>query len=225
MNTGYIMGTYARLSTGDIATFGQATLVTLGITLVSILIGSVIGIVLGMIRCSHNKVISFLPLIIIEPLRNSPLVVQLFLVYYGLPVVIGWLFEDWLAAIMTLSLNTAAFFAVLVHNSIKAIPKDQWEAGLALGHSRMSTFIWIIVPQAVRLLIPQAITLYIGQLQCSSIISLISIRDITKVGQLASVRTMQPFAVWGIIFAIYYIISFPLARFANYLERKADFSI
>lgn len=220
----YSMGQYAALTSGDAVTFAKAVGTTLSITLVSLFFGTVLGIVLGLIRCSPNKVINKLPLIIMEPLRNSPLVVQLFLVYYGLPVAFGLLFKDWFAAILTLSLNTAAFFAVLVHNSIKAIPVSMWEAGYALGHSKLSTFMRIIVPQAVRLLIPQAITLYIGQLQCSSIISLISLKDITRVGQLISVRTMKPFIVWGIVFALYYAVSFPLARLANYLEKKTDFS-
>ena len=73
-------------------------------------------------------------------------------------------------------------------------------------------------------MIPQAITLYIGQLQCSSMISLISLQDICRIGQLVSVRTMQPFLVWGIVFALYYVISFPLARLANYLEKRVNFS-
>lgn len=220
----HVIGQYAHLSVGDIYTFLQACGVTLAVTLCSLLIGTIIGTALGIIRCSKHKVISFLPLVIIEPLRNSPLVVQLFLIYYGLPVVAGILLDAYPAAIITLSLNTAAFFAVLVHNSINAIPVSQWEAGYALGHGKVSTFVHVIARQAVRLLVPQAITLYIGQLQCSSIVSLISLKDICRVGQLVSVRTMQPFAVWGIVFALYYAVSFPLARLANYLEKRVDYT-
>ena len=220
----YQVGQYAHLSSGDVVTFLQACGVTLSITLISLLFGTILGIVLGIIRCSKNPVLRFLPLIIIEPFRNSPLVVQLFLVYYGLPMVNGILLGPYAAAVLTLSLNTSAFFAVLVHNSIIAIPQAQWEAAYALGHSKFTTFHQVIVPQAVRLLIPQAITLYIGQLQCSSIVSLISLKDICRVGQLVSVRTMQPFLVWGIVFALYYVVSFPLARLANYLEKRLSFS-
>lgn len=218
------MGQYAHLAVGDIQTFLEACGVTLFVTLISLILGTLLGTALGIVRCSKNKVISFLPLIIMEPLRNSPLVVQLFLVYYGLPMVFGILLDAYPAAVLTLSLNTAAFFAVLVHNSITAIPVSQWEAGYALGHGKVSTFVNVIARQAMRLLIPQAITLYIGQLQCSSMISLISLQDICRIGQLVSVRTMQPFLVWGIVFALYYVISFPLARLANYLEKRVNFS-
>ena len=220
----HVIGQYAHLSTGDIFTFAQACGVTLLVTLISLLFGTILGTALGIVRYSKHKVIRFLPLILMEPLRNSPLVVQLFLVYFGLPVVAGILLKPYSAAILTLSLNTAAFFAVLIHNSIMAIPVSQWEAGYALGHGKVSTFLQVVAPQAFRLLLPQAITLYIGQLQCSSMISLISMKDICRVGQIVSVRTMQPFAVWGIVFALYYVVSFPLARLAAYLEKRVNFS-
>lgn len=220
----HVMGQYADLAVGDIFTFLEACGVTLFVTLASLVLGTLLGTGLGIVRCSKNKVVRSLPLILIEPLRNSPLVVQLFLVYYGLPMVFGILLDAYPAAILTLSLNTSAFFAVLVHNSITAIPASQWEAGYALGHGKVSTFVNVIARQAMRLLIPQAITLYIGQLQCSSMISLISLQDICRIGQLVSVRTMQPFLVWGIVFALYYVISFPLARLANYLEKRVNFS-
>ena len=220
----YVIGQYAQFVVGDLGRLFQGAGVTLSITLISIFLGTLLGIFLGIVRCSKNKVIRFLPLIIMEPLRNSPLVVQLFLVYYGLPVVAGILLDQYPAAIITLSLNTAAFFGVLVHNSISAIPQGQWEAGYALGHGKISTFLNVITRQAFRLLIPQAITLYIGQLQCSSIVALISMKDIARVGQLLSVRTLQPFLVWGIVFAMYYIVSFPLARLANYLEKRVSYS-
>jgi His/Glu/Gln/Arg/opine family amino acid ABC transporter permease subunit len=136
--------------------------VTLSVTFLSIIFGTLLGSILGLIRCSRNKIISALPLIFIEPLRNSPLVVQLFMVYFGLPVVARIVLNPYPAAVITISLNTAAFFAVLVHSSIKAVPEMQWQAGYALGHDRMSTFIHIIARQAIRILVPGAITLYLG---------------------------------------------------------------
>ncbi len=215
---------YMQLTWNDGIQFLEGVGVTLGVTLVSLLFGTIIGILLGLVRCSKNKTISALPLIIIEPLRNSPLVVQLFLVYYGLPIAARIVLDPFTAATITLSLNTAAFFAVLVHNSIIAIPQMQWQAGLALGHDQKSVFIHIISRQALRLLIPQAITLYIGQLQCSSLVALISLKDLTRIGEMITLRTMMPFVVWGIVFVLYYIISFPLSKLASNLEKRVGFS-
>lgn len=215
--------TYAQFKWSDVRMILRATGVTLQVTLLSLLIGTLVGLVLGLIRCSKNKAISIAPLFIMEPLRNSPLLVQLFLVYYGLPSV-GIRFDAYTASILTLSLNTAAFFGVLVHSSIQAIPRAQWEAGFALGHSKTSTYIYIIARQAFRLLIPQAITLYISQLQCSSLVSLVSLMDLTKAGQVVAQKTFLPFLVFGIVALLYYILSFPLARLSEYLERRAGFN-
>lgn len=215
---------YANLTGNDAMQFLRATGVTLYITIISLLIGTVLGVTFGIMRCSKNKVIKTLPLIVIEPLRNSPLVTQLFLIYYGLPMVCGIMLDAFPAAILTLSLNTAAFMAVQVQSSITAIPEAQWEAGLALGHSRTSTFIHIIARQAMRILVPQAITLYISQLQCSSLVALIGIMDLTKLGSNLALRTLKPFVVYGIVFLIYFVISTPLSKLAKNLEKKLSFN-
>jgi len=186
--------------------------------------GTLLGSILGLIRCSRNKIISALPLIFIEPLRNSPLVVQLFMVYFGLPVVARIVLNPYPAAVITISLNTAAFFAVLLHSSIKAVPEMQWQAGFALGHDLISTFIYIIARQAVRILLPGAITLYLGQLQVSSLVALIGLRDLTRTGEQITLRTMSPFTVLGIVLVLYYVISAPLARLARKLEERVGFT-
>jgi len=215
---------YMQLTWNDAIQFLRGIGVTLSITLISLIIGTIIGAILGLVRCSKNKVVSSLPLILIEPLRNSPLVVQLFLIFYGLPMVTRIILEPYPAAIITLSLNTAAFFAVLVHSSIKAVPEMQWQAGYALGHDLKSTFIYIIFRQSLRILVPQAITLYISQLQCSSLVALIGLMDLTKTGELITLRTMKPFTVLGIVFLLYYFISTPLAKLAQKLEKRVGFS-
>ena len=198
--------------------------VTLEVTLISLFFGTIIGLILGLIRCAKNPIVNKLPLIVMEPLRNSPLIVQLFLVFFGLPS-LGIRMKAMTAALITVSLNTAAFFAVLVHSSIMSIPKAQWEAGYALGFSKLQIYINIIAKQAIRILIPQAITLYISQLQCSSLVSFLSIKDLTKAGQIVAQKTMLPFLIYGIIAVLYFAVSYPLARFAKYLEKRTNFKI
>ncbi len=106
---------YANLTGNDAMQFLRAAGVTLYITIVSLLIGSILGIALGIVRCSKNKAVSALPLILIEPLRNSPLVTQLFLIYYGLPMVSSIMLAPYPAAILAISLNTAAFTGTQFH--------------------------------------------------------------------------------------------------------------
>ena len=215
---------YSRFKWSDMRMILKAAGLTLQVTLISLAIGTALGLILGLIRCSKNKVINKLPLIVMEPLRNSPLIVQLFLVYFGLPSM-GIRMKAMQAALLTLSLNTAAFFAVLVHSSIMSLPKAQWEAGYALGFNKLQIYMNIIARQALRLLIPQAITLYISQLQCSSLVSFVSLMDLAKAGQQVAQKTLMPFTIFGIVAALYFIISFPLARLAKYLENRIGFTI
>jgi ABC-type amino acid transport system permease subunit len=100
----------------------------------------------------------------------------------------------------------------------------QWEAGYALGHGKISNFKNIIAPQVLRLLIPGAITLYINQLQVSSFVSLISLIDLTKAGHILTLRTMRPFLIYGIVFLLYFVISYPLSKLARRLEKKVAFN-
>jgi His/Glu/Gln/Arg/opine family amino acid ABC transporter permease subunit len=215
---------YIHLSWNDAIQLLRGIVTTLSVTLISITIGTAIGIVLGLVCASKNRLIASLPLIYIEPLRNSPLITQLFLIYYGLPMVSRIFLTPFSAGVLSLSLNTGAFFAVLVNTSIRAVPQAQWEAGYALGHNKVSVFRRIIFRQAVRILIPQAITLYINQLQCSSFVSIIGLIDLTKTGVSITQRTLMPFAIWGIVFALYYAISFPFSKLAQYLEKRVGFT-
>lgn len=216
---------YVNLTWNDAIQFTKGIGVTLSVTLISIILGTLLGTLIGAIRCHKNKVISSIPLIFIEPLRNSPVVVQLFLVYYGLPMVSRIVLSEYASAILTFTLNTAAMFAVLVHSCVKAIPAAQWEAGYALGHSKISVLKNIILTQIIRLLTPQAVTLYIGQMQCTSLVALINLWDITKVGDVVTARTFKPFIVWGIVFAIYFVLSFPLSKLAQKLEKSVNYTL
>lgn len=219
-----MVGAYAAFTLNDLWTLIKSAGTTLWITLVSITIGTIIGIALGLILSSKNNFLNKLPHIFIQPLRNSPLITQIFLVYFGLPAISKLSPSSTVCAITALSLNTSAFFAIILNTSIRAIPKSQWEAGMALGHSKMQTFTRIVMSQVVRLLIPQAILLYIGQLQCSSFVALISIRELTRTGETIAIRTFQPFLVYGIVFAIYFLISFPISKFARRLEKKVSYN-
>lgn len=222
--TVFDFASYSKFKWSDVVLIINGAGLTLQVSLICIFTGTIIGLLLGLLRCSKNLLISTPPLLIMEPLRNSPLIVQLFLVYYGLPSW-GIRMQAMTAALLTLSLNTAAFFAVLVHSSIISIPKAQWEAGYALGFNKIQIYINIIAKQAFRLLTPQAITLYISQLQVSSLVSFVSLMDLTKAGQIVAQKTLLPFLIYAIVAGFYFILSFPLARFAKYLENRMGFNI
>jgi len=219
------MDAYTQLTPNDLLQLLQSVWVTLYVTVIALAIGTILGILLGISRCSKNKILKYAPLIIIEPLRNSPLIVQLFLVYFGVPVLTGQVLPLYPAAIGTLALNTAAFMAVQVQTSILSIPRGQWEASLALGHSYASTYINVIAQQAIRILLPQAITLYISQLMCSSLVSLLGVMDLSRLAKFTATRTMQPFLIYGIISAVYFALAYPFTKLAKSLEKRISINL
>lgn len=215
---------FIELTWNDVPYFAKAAITTLQVTLTSLFLGTLLGTIVGIIKTSKYTLLNRAMHIYIEPLRNSPVVTQLFLVYYGLPMVSAFVPSAYSAAILTLTLNTGAFVAVIVHSSITAIPRSQWDQAYALGMNKFEAFRYVIFHQALRLAVPPAITLYIAQLQVSAIVALIGLVDLTRAGRVVTLRTFKPFLVWGIVAAIYFAISFPLSKLARRLENRIKFS-
>jgi His/Glu/Gln/Arg/opine family amino acid ABC transporter permease subunit len=212
-----------ELSAKDWLFILAAARTTLIATASSLLLGSVLGFFLGLISTFRIPVVNKLPYLLIEPLRNSPLVVQLFLLYYGVSMLTKINFTAWQAAIITLGCNTAAFIAVVVRSSIEAIPPHQWESAYALGHSYASAFVHVIFGQAFRIFIPPALNIYISQLHTSSLLSFIGFMEITHAGQVLTIRTLRPFMIWTVVLLMYFSISYPMSLLARNLEKRFAF--
>jgi His/Glu/Gln/Arg/opine family amino acid ABC transporter permease subunit len=193
---------------------------TLIVTVLAILIGVVLGFLIGFVRAARVPVLSQLGLAYVELFRNSPLVAQLFFVFYGLPFFLGIDVSAFQAAMWTLGVNTGAFMAVIVQAGIEAVPVGQWEAARAGGLGYWKTMRLVILPQAVRTMIPPSVNLFVQQFQVSSLIALIGFIDLTRTGQILTERTFKPFLIWTIVGAMYFAASFPLARYARHLEGR-----
>ncbi len=207
-------------------TWNDATLLLngLGITLIvfalSFVFGTLIGFALAMIRERRVPAISQLAIIYVELFRNSPLLVQLFLIFFGLPSVLGVNLTPMTAGLITLSINTGAFMAVIIQAAIEEVPRGQWEASRAFGLSYWQTMGYVVLPQAVRAMIPPTVSLAVGQLQVSSLISIIGVTDFTKVGNILNLRTQAPYLIWSIVGIGYFVISKPLSMLADWTEAK-----
>jgi His/Glu/Gln/Arg/opine family amino acid ABC transporter permease subunit len=212
-----------ELSWKDVYFLLAAVRTTVIATTASLFLGTILGFLLGLVATFRIPVINRLPYIFIEPLRNSPLVVQLFLLYYGVSMLTKVNFTAWQAAIITLGCNTAAFIAVVVRSSIEAIPRHQWESAYALGHSYVSAFVHIIFGQAFRIFIPPALNIYISQLHTSSLLSFIGFMEITHAGQVLTIRTLRPFMIWTVVLLLYFSVSYPLSLLARRLEKQFAF--
>lgn len=197
----------------------EGALVTLQISTTAMAMAIGLGLLLAVLRVFAPRVI-VLPVVgFIEVIRGTPLLIQLFIIFYGLPS-IGIRLSPLLAAVVGLGINYAAYEAENYRAGIQAIPRGQLDAALALGLSRLQTIRKIVLPQAVRLVIPPVTNDFIALLKDSSLVSVITMVELTKVyGQLAA--TNYDYIGIGLLTAaIYFVMGLPIARLSRLLETR-----
>ena len=194
--------------------------VSLEVFIISSVIGVILGCLLGLARHYRITIIGSISTFISEFLKNSPVIVQLFLIYFGLPIFLGIDMDARQAATITLSGNTAAFISVIVVSALASIDKGQIEAARVFGLSEWKILTKIVTPQALLVAIAPLVGLAVNQLQVTSLISVIGVMDITKVGQILNQRTWQPFLVWPVIGITYFILSWVLSKAGLLLENR-----
>jgi polar amino acid transport system permease protein len=182
-------------------------------------LGLIIALFVGLARSSHLRCLYMPAAVYIEIIRDSPLLMQLYLVFFALPL-LGLQVPILVAGIATLMINSSAFMAEIVRAGIQAVGKDQWDAARGLGMGYLQTMRWVVVPQAARVMIPPGVGLLIGLIKDSSVISVISYLELTRVGQILTEKTFLSFQVFGIVAALYFLLCYPLSRLALYAERR-----
>lgn len=197
--------------------------VTLWISFLSIGISALAGLVFGIVMTSKNKLIVWMSRIYLETIRIVPQLVLLFLFYFGLARGFNINISGELAAIIVFSLWGTAEMGDLVRGAITSLPKHQFDSGLALGLRKRSLYRYVIIPQVLRRLLPQAINLVTRMIKTSSLVILIGVVEVNKVGQqiIDFYRTSSPSVslwIYGVIFCIYFMICFPISAFSRYLE-------
>ena len=199
--------------------------VSLRIALVSMIISILLGMVLGMIMTSRNKIVRLLCRLYLEVVRIMPQLVLLFLVYFGLAKHLGINLSGEVAAIIVFTFWGTAEMGDLVRSALLAIPVHQSESGYALGMTKTQVFIRIIMPQTIRRLIPSAVNLLTRMIKTTSLVVLIGVVEVVKVGKQvidANRYTTPDAALWvyGAIFLMYFMICFPFSKVTSILERR-----
>lgn len=204
----------------DLQLWAEGLGISLWIFILSTVIGLMLGVLIGLVRYYRIPILGKLLMVVSEFLKNSPVIVQLFLVYFGIPAVLQLDMTPNTAAVITLSGNTAAFVAVIVISSIAAIDKKQLEAAKSFALPRVVILRHIIFPQSLSIAMPMLISLAINQLQVTSLVSVIGVIDLTRVGDIVNQRTFEPFIVWPLIGLTYFILAKLIAIIGMRLERK-----
>jgi glutamine transport system permease protein len=198
----------------------EGMLVTIEITFLSVAFGLIIGLFMGIMRLSHNIFVKGVAVVYIDFIRGTPLLVQIFLIYFALPMIIGQRIDPFIAAVTACSINSGAYIGEIFRAGIQSIDKGQMEAGRSLGMSYAQTMRYIILPQAFKRIIPPLGNEFIAMLKDSSLVSVIGFEELTRRGQLVIARTYASFEIWATVAVLYLVMTLTVARLVDYLERR-----
>lgn len=199
--------------------------VTLRISLIAVVLSMPLGIVFGMFMTLRNPVSRAVSRIYLEFVRIMPQLVLLFIAYFGVTRAFGWNLSAEASAILVFTLWGTAEMGDLVRGALISIPKHQYESATALGLSRMQTFLFVIIPQTLRRLIPLTINLATRMIKTTSLVVLIGMTEVLKVGKqiIDANRFTHPTAalwVYGVIFLLYFLACWPISLLAKKLEKR-----
>ncbi|MFC6618559.1 amino acid ABC transporter permease [Deinococcus radiophilus] len=156
----------------------------------------------------------------IELIRGTPLLVQIFLIYFGLPQITGINMEPLPAGLLAFSLNSGAYVAEIMRSGIQGVPRGQTEASLSLGFSPRDTMRYIVLPQAFRRVLPPLVNEALNLLKNTSLLSAIALVELTRAGQIVAARTYKPFEMYLAISIVYLAMTLVLSFVSNRIEQR-----
>ena len=195
--------------------------ITIPLTLISFACGLTIAIVTAIARLSGVKILRLIFGAYVWIFRGTPLLVQLFIVFYGLPAV-GVTLETWTAAVIAFSLNVGAYASESVRASILSVPRGQWEAAMSLGMTQAQILRRIIAPQAVRISLPPLSNTFIGIVKDTSLAASITMVDMFMVAQRIAARTFEPLLLYVLAALIYLAVCTALTWLQAKLEKSVS---
>jgi polar amino acid transport system permease protein len=196
----------------------RATGWTLVLTVIAFALGSLVGGVFAILRLARGRVLRQVAAVYIVVIQSVPVLMVLFLSYYGLSLM-GFDVPPLLAASLSLAIYVSAYLAEIWRGSIEAVPFQQWEASSSLAMTRGQQYRYVILPQALRISVPPTVGFLVQLVKNTSIVSVVGFVELSRAGQLINNATFQPFEVFGSVAVIYFLICFPLSRLSKYLEK------
>jgi len=198
----------------------KGMVVTLQISLGGMVLGSLIGMIVGFLRASGNPFIKNASLIYVEIFRDSPLLIQLFVVYYGLPILFDINVPALLTAFIAITLYTSGYMAEVFKSSIEAISVTQWESAYSLGLPFHFIARRIILPQALRLAVPPSVGVLIMVIKDSSLASVIGFVELTRMANIVRAQTFTTFNVYAMTAVIYFMMCYSISSLGTFAENK-----
>ncbi|MEG0384895.1 MAG: amino acid ABC transporter permease [Solibacillus sp.] len=196
-------------------------IVTIPLSLIAFAIALVVAVITALARISNYKILRAIFGIYVWIFRGTPVLVQLFIVFFGFPKA-GITLDAWTAAIITFSLNTGAYASESIRASILAIPKGQWEAAESLGMTYWQVLRRVIAPQTIRISLPSVTNDFIDLVKGTSLVASITLADMFMVGQQITARTYEPLLIYSLCAVIYLIFISVLMYLQSRLEKYAS---
>ncbi|HBJ2608298.1 amino acid ABC transporter permease [Clostridium botulinum] len=195
----------------------------------TVVIGTILGLLLSLMKLSKNKILKYIAVSYIEFIRGTPVLVQLYIIYYGLPTIgikfpevpiLGSNFPDFFAGILALSINSGAYVAEIIRAGIQAVDKGQMEAARSLGMSESMAMKNVIIPQAFKNILPALGNEFITIIKESSIVSIIGIHELMYNADTVRGNIFRPFEPLLVAALMYFILTFTLSKLLGVAERR-----
>lgn len=190
------------------------------ISFLALAFSMVLGLFVALGRLSRSRIVSFTSASYVEVFRDTPVLVQLFWVYYVLPILLGIRLDALTAAVIGLTLHSTAFLGEIYRAGIQTVPVGHVEAAKVLGLSRYDTFVRIVLPQAVRNVLPPMVNNLVDLIKLSSLASVFAVGEITRKATELSASTFRPLEIFTFVAVLYFLICWPLSLSIRVLERR-----
>ena len=198
----------------------EALKITIQIGIFGFLMASLLALLVGTLRSLKlPKPFEIILRVYVEIFRGTPLLVQLFFVYYGLPT-LGVRIDPMIAAIFTMGLNSGAYLSENVRGAISAVDRGQYEAAYILGYTSVQTQIHIVLPQAIRIAVPSFMNGFSSIVKETSIVSVLPVIELTKLANQVYAKTYQPFEIYILLGVIYFALTYMVTFFSGSVERR-----
>ncbi len=194
---------------------------TLVLSLISFIFGSIAGFGVMLARVSVHKPLRMLTSAYIQIIQGIPLLVLLFIVYFGVGI-FGINVAPLIASAVALTIHVSAFLGEIWRGSVQAIEKTQWEASECLGLSRWQSLILVIIPQALRMSLPPSVGYLVQVIKLTSLASVVGFVEVTRAGQIINNSLFQPFLVFMLVGAFYFMLCYPLSLWSRAMEKKLN---
>jgi polar amino acid transport system permease protein len=197
----------------------EATRWTILLSLIVFVTGGIAGFMVALLRTSRSPLLRLLSALYIQLIQGTPVLIVLFLTYYGLAI-FGFNISPMIAAGIAMTIFSSAYLGDIWRGCIEGVHHQQWEASGALAMNRYQQLRYVILPQAVRHSLPPTVGFMVQIIKNTSITSIIGVVELTRAGQLVSNATFQPFIIFPVVALIYFAMCYPLSRYSHSLERK-----